>query len=417
MSRVQNIIRSAIFLVMGIIYCFMSGYSRQIPNLILSPLLIFLCLIYLFGYKKLDFNKISSAFIMGCSVVFAIILFIAPLKTGSDTTNYILGARVAFIGKYNPFTTPYSQFKTDPIYRNFEDYAWSHTAYTYSPLFLYLSGFLLYLSGGNFWTNVILFKLVFLLTYISGIYLLGRINKRSDILYLYSLNPIILNELVKEAHIESLTIILLMIALYFYLKKRHFASFLIFISSAMLKIYYLQFIPFFFINLIKLHKHRIRQVILMNLCGFIIFALLYLPFWRGESTFSGIIRLVSGHSDKLISLNFLSVLIMPLTGKFIDDPYRNYTISGYILLIIGAIMIILYAIRLLYKKANFRDLPESLNIVYLIFLLFMVNWFFPHYATISIFLSVFLYSYQHKKIYLNLIFFLSLFSSIYYLIL
>lgn len=418
MTRSEKITAFLIFGSMGIAYLFISIYSKSIPNPIFSLILTSVCLIYFYGYKKINLKKIPAGAVIGISVIFAVILFFTPIKNGSDVINYILGSRVAFIGKLNPYIVPYSQFTTDPIYQNFKNYGWVNNPYPYSPLFLYIGGVLLFLSRGNFLLNVMLFRVLFLLTFIASSLIIRKITKGSQVIYLFSLNPIILNELVREAHVESLLVFWVLMSIYFYYNKRFFASFLSLLTVVSVKIYYILFIPFFLINLFRSHNLQVKQIIQMVLLGLFILTIIYIPFWQGTNTFLGITRLTSGESGNLMTFNFLSVSLMPFMAKFYKNPFENYINSGHALSIIGAVIMVIYAIKVLYnKRADFISLIKSLNIVYLIFLFFLVNWFFPHYATTLIFFGILLFNMTEQKKYFYYTFFLTFYSSLYYIIL
>jgi len=406
-----------IFILMGTIYFFISIIFVNIPKPIFSIILIFLSLIYFVGFKTIDFEKFSSKRISFFAILISVILFTTPLDFGSDVTNYILGARTAFLGGYNPYVTPYTEFKPDLIYDSFKDYTWAEVPYTYSPLFLYISGFLLFLSGGDLLINMWLFKFLFLLTFIAGVYVFSKLTSSSKLLYLFSLNPIILNELVRIVHIESLLILIIMAGLYFYKTENIFLSFLAFLSLVFIKIYFILFLPLLFINIIKKHKDLIKQMLSACLVGFFIFFILYFPFWRGIDTFSGIIKLVAGSSQVIISINLLSIIIASIVKVLYQDTYRSYMISSYILLGLGlAMIVVLYFMNIRKPKSSFFDYAVSLNTTYLLFLFLMVSWYFPHYATISIMLFSLLSAWNIKKYSMGL-FFLTFYSSFYYIFL
>lgn len=405
-----------VFLLMGVVYVILSVFLHGIPKPLLSLVLVFTTTVYLFGFYKINFSLITVNKILAVSIIYACILFVSPINYSSDTTAYALGARVAFLGKYNPFTTPYIQYETDEIYFRFKDYMWAKYPYTYSPLFLYTSGLLLFFSGNNIWVNILLFKILFLSTFVAGVFLFRKISGNNRILYLYSLNPIILHELVKEAHIESLIILIILAGLFYYIRGKYYLSFFAFLSLIFIKIYYVVFLPVFIYKFIRANKHWMKRLAIMLLAGFFIFVVLYLPFWRGFDTFKMVSGLFPGSMATIISFNFLAVPLMFVFQLFYSDPYKNYFASSAALFVVGCISILLYFAKNLKSRGDYVSLVNSLNIMYLLFILFLINWFFPHYATLSIMFFSLMSVWNMKK-YSKALFFLTFYSSFYNLIL
>jgi len=409
--------QAVFFVFFGVIYFILSISKIHIPNAVFSLIITILCLVYYFGFKNLDFRKISPKTIVIISIIFAIILFTRSQQLESDITNYILGARVAFLGHLNPYVTPYSEFKSDNLYGMFKDYGWRQYSYAYSPLLLYVSGALLHLSGGNIWINIFLFRILFFLTFIASVYIMRKLTDDPRTLYLYAINPIILNELVREAHVESLLILLLLSGLYLFKRGKYFLAYLLFLALLLIKIYFLLFIPFFLLFLFKLKKPVFKTFILFCISGLIILIIFYLPFWRGMATFSTVSELLGNSSYQIITFNFLSVLLMPLVAKLYPDPYQNYAFSGKMLGLIGIIIIIFIAYKLFKdSKSEIFSFVKYISAAYFVFLFFLVNWFFPHYATVLLLLLTLLASYK-LKLYSKLTLILSLYCSLYYMIL
>lgn len=404
-----------LFLVMGVIYSGLSLYVNSIPNSTLSIVLVVLTILYVWGYKKTNFEKLTLRKIFVVIFIISTILFASSYQTGSDITNYILGARVEIIGKQNPYEIAYTEFKTDSIYGNFKDYVWGTMPYTYSPLFLQISKILLLLSGGNFLIHAWLFKLLFYLTYLSSVYLFSKINRDLKSIYLFALNPLILNELVRVPHVESLIIFILLLGIYYYKNKRFNFSFAAFIALVLIKIYYILLIPVYFLDFLRDYKTKFWKMFKLGFVGGITFVAFYVPYWRGLDTFTGIYTLFSSDFG-LISYNTLTVILMPVVSIFEGNFIKNYEISGRILAVMGILLIIYYFIKSIKKKINFYSFINTLGITYLIFLFFMVNWFFPHYATVLIPLFA-LYSKTCVEKYPKYIFALTFYSALYYLIL
>ena len=405
-----------IAILLGIIYIFLSLFSKQYSNVTFSLVLTLACLIYFIGYYIIDLNKIPAKIILLTAFIYSLILFTTPINKSSDTTAYLLGARVAFIGKYNPYTTPYIQFKSDVMYQNFKNYTWAEFPYTYSPLFLYISGIFLYIAGNNFITNIMIFRIFFLITFIAGTFIFKKISKNHQALYLYLLNPIVLNDLVKESHIESLLVLLILAGVYFFLFKKFLRAFLSFISAFLIKINFIIFLPMVLIHMMRSGALSTKKIFIIAIAGASAIVLSYLPFWQGVDIFSRIIGLISGSKFQLISINFVCLVLIPILTLFHKSLYDGYILSGQILFIAGIIIYTFYSIRLFITKTDIYMLIKSLNFSYFIYLFFLINWFFPHYATILLLLSALIYGFKEEPRYLKYIFIITIYSSLYFIL-
>lgn len=418
MTKIQKLAVVSVPFLMGVIYSFISVNALVIPFPVFSVIVTFLSLTYIFGYHFIPFKKIPVKHIAIVASIFAIILFFSPANIKSDTSSYIIGARTFFLGKMDPYLHPYRDFKSDTIYPNFIGYTWAQTTYTYSPLFLYTSGLLLWLSQGNFWTNAVLFKFLFLITYLGSLLIFGKVVKGSSkYFYLYSLNPIILVELVLGAHIESLIIFLLGASFLFLRKGKYSLSYLSVLAIFLVKIYFVIFLPFYFLAAIGRNKDSISKVLKLSVATLAITAFFYLPFISKSNVFSRIIELILGNSGKIITFNPLTILLMPAGKLFGNDPYLNYILAGKFLFAIGCIFLFFLAVKFHHNRDRLSSLCIYLTYSYLIYLFLLISWFFPHYATVAIFLLTYLASTLKKKMYTDVIFFLSLYSSLYYFIL
>ena len=177
MSLREKIIIYIPAILSGAVFIYLPFFLQNPSQVVIGYFLIFLSVIYIISYYLVPFDKISIRKIILVSTISASILFLSPAKIRNDTTAYILGAREAFLGKLNPYTTPYIQYKSDPLWNNFQNYTWAKYNYTYSPFFLLFSGLLLFISSGNFWVNVLLFRFLFLVCFLLTLYILKKLIK------------------------------------------------------------------------------------------------------------------------------------------------------------------------------------------------------------------------------------------------
>lgn len=419
MNFKEKVIVYICFIPTVLVYIYLSFFSPNPTQKTAGLFLIFLTIVYLIGFYFIPFKKISIKKIILISIFFSVILFLSPPNIKSDTTAYILGSREAFIGKLNPFTTPYIQFKSDLLWSKFQNYVWANYKYTYSPLFLLMSGVLLLFSSGNFWVNVTLFRLLFLFSFNIALFIIRKYVNNPKTFYLFVLNPIVQYELIKEAHIEALLILFLSISLYYYFKKKFFTSFIWLFITSLIKLNYLIFIPLLLVKVYKSNQHKVFIVLKYLAFAFLITFILYFPFLNGGNPLTRAYELIFPNSHIVISPNLAAVPIMIFVSLHTRNLFNNYFISTKILFFGGIILtLIVYFKNFLYKgDEQIIHYLKSLSILYFIFLFFLINWFFPYYSTVAIFLLSLVYEFKPRNIYFNYILSLTLFSSAYHLLL
>lgn len=187
------------------------GYNmRSTSANIYIFLLVVLYLSHLFfvkKYKKLDPVRVSL-------IIGGILLFSYPLFS-HDLFNYIFDAKIlTFYGK-NPYQYMPGDFYQDEWLRFMH---WTDRRYPYGPSFLIISFLPSFLAMGKFILNFIFFKLLFVISYIVSVYILGKIHKRGAVLF--ATNPLILFEGVVNAHNDLISVTLGIVGIY-YLWNNH----------------------------------------------------------------------------------------------------------------------------------------------------------------------------------------------------
>lgn len=187
------------------------GYNmRQTSANIYIALLVILYLSHLYfvkEYKKLHPFRLSL-------IIGTLLLLSYPLFS-HDLFNYIFDAKIlTFYGK-NPYQYMPGDFYQDEWLRFMH---WTDRRYPYGPSFLIISFIPSFLAIGKFILNFILFKLLFVISYVLSVYALGKIHKRGAILF--ATNPLILIEGVVNAHNDLISVALGIVGIY-YLWNNH----------------------------------------------------------------------------------------------------------------------------------------------------------------------------------------------------
>src|SRR5579859_619437 len=168
-------------------------------------LVVSLYVLYAIGYGLVARGKGHPALIFGAGVVFCGVLVWAYPATAVDVFGYIAHGRLLSLHGVNPFMVapvefpgdaivPYVAYKTEPS--------------QYGPIWVLLGGLLATLSHDDLLTEVLLYKLVAALAHIAGAGLIFQIalklgahhERASASAYLYLWNPMLLWEMIANAH-------------------------------------------------------------------------------------------------------------------------------------------------------------------------------------------------------------------------
>jgi hypothetical protein len=112
----------------------------------------------------------------------------------------------------------------------------------------------------------------------------------------------------------------------------------------------------------------------------------------------------------------LCLVFIPILTLFHKSLYESYILSGQILFITGIIIYTFYSMRLYVSKTDIYTFLKSLNFSYFIYLFFLINWFFPHYATVLLLLTTLIYGFKEESNSLKIISAITVYSSLYFIL-
>ena len=384
------------------------GYQQQ--SIVLTTILVIYVLIFFFKF----YETIPVRVIFILSFIFSLILFLSPLRLYSDTSIYILWGRISALGKMNPYIHPYTDFVADPIFSFFKNYLWAKETALYSPLFILLSNFFVIISKGSFFLNQIYFKTLFFLSFVLSVPIFWRLTKNKSALYLYSLNPIVLFEFVKESHAESLIAPLLLLTVLLTVKSKYKSAIVLATLISLIKISYVIFIPFLIIFATKKRRHFLIYLLKLLLIIIILYAVFYIPFIGSGDVLIQIFRRLLRSGSDLYSLNPLVLLFFPLTWFFSSNFWTNYTLAGKLSTTLGGFLYLVLVYKSLFKHKQFKTLIYTFCLSYLIYVFAILNYFMPYYVPMGVLLLSIFYSFNPKSKLYWLIFVMSLYASFYY---
>jgi len=274
-----------------------------VPTL-LGLTLLGLLAIYAYGiHSILHISEQTSLhllyILLGGALLFSLTLLVQPMLFSDDVFTYIFSGRILAIYHANPFNTAPFQFPSDPYLR------WvvaGHDAPNlYGPLWYYVSSLFVHIGSSNQIAALLLFKGLAILAHLVNIVLvwsiLGRIAPRRRVLgtLLYAWNPLILIELAGSGHSEGVLLFLLFLGTWLYVSQEgswlKWSAFAVFGLALSMNLIVALFAP-----LLLWFDVRSERVITRAIGGFCwrtVLVLLpalaiWLPFWRGASTFFAI---------------------------------------------------------------------------------------------------------------------------------
>ncbi len=270
------------------------------------------------------------ALLLAGALVFGITLLFLPRLFSDDVFTYIFSGRILSIYHLDPLNTAPFQFPGDPYLR------WVISGRSapniYGPLWLCITSLLIGVSASlnaGPVATLLLFKGVMLFSHLCNCLLLwlilGRVApaQRLQGTLLYAWNPLALLELAGMGHYEGVLLTLLLLAVFVSILGQQRPGYgllvlAIFGLAASANLVALLITPIFVWFTLRTERNITRAV--WAFCwrmGFVLacMALVYLPFWRGWTTFFAITSAIDMahfvHSP-------LGVLVEPMRGFFSD---------------------------------------------------------------------------------------------------
>ena len=348
---------------------------------IVIGLLLMFSLLYLFIVKEekniFDNKKHIVIFIAIIAFIFMLIL---PYLS-SDIYYYIGDSWVCSKYHENPYYTSVKDLQdsgiNDEILNN-TGY-WKATTSVYGPVWNIIAILLVSLSFGNITVALFVFKISALIIHLINCLIIRKITKSNKYMLLYGLNPLVLIELISNVHNDIYLIFLLLVSLYYLIKKKNiYLTLLFLILSVALKYSTVLIIPFVLIYCFK-EKTIPKRILHCSISGVLIIAaaiLLYMPFYRDITIFTNMLV-----QDGKFSQSIMALLMVKM------KRYHNvFEIINFcklpVLFIIYAIML---AIILFKEKMSFSFIMKKYNIIMLIFIFiglttfqkWYVLWLFP----------------------------------------
>jgi hypothetical protein len=288
----------------------LTGYRWQ--SAVLYLLIVFtLYALYAVGYQLVCRGKASLPAIFAAGSLFCVELVWAYPATAADVFAYVADGRLLAVHHANPFVVAPIDFPGDSIipYLAFPD-----EPSQYGPVWVLLSGAISTVAHADLLTEVLAYKATAALAQICGAMLIYAIAVRIGAdtwrarasAYLYLCNPMLLWEMVGNAHNDGLMMCFGLAAVWLFVACRDRLVLLALAVGALVKVPVAVIGPALWIGV---WRHARARVIEAALLGLVLAVLVYRPFWEGLQTLTAL-----GRSD-LFTASLGSVLRLSLEPR------------------------------------------------------------------------------------------------------
>jgi len=268
-----------------------TGYQWPAALLYLQ-LILGLYLLYALGYRMVARGSVRLAFVFACGACFCFELVWAYPATAVDVFGYVAHGRVLALHHVNPLIIAPDLFPYDPIIPYL---AFPSEPSQYGPVWVLLNGALALLARGDLLVEVLLYKGVAVLAHLAGAGLVFAIARRLGAeppmarasAYLYLWNPMLLWEMVGNAHNDGVMMLLGLGAAWLFVARLDLLVLPAIAAGVLVKIPVGLMAPVLFIGL--WHRNRARAVE-GGLLALVLAVAVYRPFWEGLNTLTALKR-------------------------------------------------------------------------------------------------------------------------------
>ncbi|MFH1233303.1 MAG: hypothetical protein V1649_01470 [Patescibacteria group bacterium] len=378
----------------------------------ITIVLIILLLLYYYQYRVIaQKQKIFPArLVIFFIILFALTYLFLPPIGSNDVYVYISQSHILTTFKQNPYLHTISEYPNIRFYKQAQD--WKKMPLTYGPIWVYLTAATNLLSFGSPWLNLLLAKIIELISYFIIGYLLYKIGKyykhKKPVLlaYLWLANPLVLFEIINNGHNDGVMLALLLASFYFFLKNKNIKAIIMFELSVLIKFAPLVLAPVLLVYLIKKSNSQNAKQKIIVLTKFAIFGLLvlilsYFPFWSGKNTFLGL----------YIQLTLLSStsIMSPLPFLLSLGGINNFFIKPFCRIIFIILTLVIARYFMLDKDEINLNLSKYWSYTIIVFFATSVFWFTAWYVLwIFPFLLISLLDQKNKQQSLELLMLFSL---------
>jgi hypothetical protein len=294
--------------------------------------------LYGLGYVITARGGATLRLILVASAGFCAIMLFAYPATAVDVFGYIAHGRLLAFHNANPLIVTPGEFAYDDIIKYL---AFPNEPSQYGPLWVLLNGALAWLARGDLLAEVLLYKGVAALAHLAGgglVYCvarcLGDSRMAQSSAYLYLCNPMLLWEMVGNAHNDGLMMLFGLLAAFLFVRRVDRLVLPALAAGALIKIPIAVIAPLLFV---ALARRNWRAALEGALLAVALAAAVYRPFWEGPATLTALRR------TDLFTASLGSVLRLALTPSIGPDDASAWakavSLSAFGVVFAGALVL------------------------------------------------------------------------------
>lgn len=346
--------------ILNLFVSHISNIGKDGPILVGITVLIYIAYFYIL--KQIFYTKKVSYLLVTIAAAISIAGFLyAPPKLSNDVYRYMWDGLLMKEG-INPYQYVPAEWKLHdlqeanmPLYKKVD---WRDKFTPYPPLAQYIFTFAhdayerFGVLGGKF-----VFTIPILL---ASIFLYFFVDKK--IYAAFILNPLLLLEVVGNAHLDGWVVLTMLIGFWLYKKERYFLSSAFLLSAVLIKVYPIIFVPFLFIDLLR--KKKYLTAFIVPAFGAIVLYFIYKPFVASD--FSAITHYLTLPNEQEYNASLYRYLYLILGPTDQNAQLLASKIAG--------IIFALSALALLIKKYS-HELLLLVGILYLLCSTLVFPWY------------------------------------------
>jgi hypothetical protein len=298
-SPIQEAVQNNDYLARILNYMGISRASNLRLQLSFYFLLLFILIAYAWAVMIFRRRRDKGLLvILGFALMLCVLMTFIPPLVSKDVFSNIFYGKIAARYHDNPYLITPQRFSGDQLMA-YVSLNWKNTAIVYGPLHTYLSILLNLAAGQSITANIFVFKGAMAAFHILNIILVWLIlgilapRRRRFGTMIYAWNPIALVIGVGGGHNDLMMMTLVLLALYWLVKGKHWPGYVFLCLSVLIKYISLILVVALVIHLVSRKEglwERLRCLALHLAVFLLIFMLLFLPFWAGFRTFSSTLR-------------------------------------------------------------------------------------------------------------------------------
>jgi hypothetical protein len=344
-----------------------TGYTWPAAILYLQ-LIVGLYALYAFGYRLVARGSTRLPVVFAFGAVFCFTLLWAYPGTAVDVFAYVADGRLLALHHLNPLILAPDEFPGDAIVPYL---AFPHEPSQYGPAWVLLDGAVATLARGDLLTEVLLYKGVAAVAHLAGAGLVFSIARRLGAelpmarasAYLYLWNPMLLWEMIGNAHNDGVMMLLGLGAAWLFVAGLDVLVLPAIAAGGLVKVPVVLMAPVLFIGVWRRNRVRALEGVLLALA---LAAVVYRPFWEGPNTLT-VLRRTDLFTASLGSV--LRLMLAPSLGLSGASAFARWTSLG------GFVIVALIALWQAMRAESSREVLRLAYFTLLGGLLLATTWF------------------------------------------